>query len=72
MFLHGEHPTVSVSVEDRLVDRKTAARFLSISPNTLAVWDSTKRHNLKPTKVGRAVRYRMSVLIAFLEERTKP
>lgn len=52
-----------------LLDRKTAARYLAISPGTLAVWDCTKRYDLKPIKVGRAVRYRKSDLDKFLEDR---
>lgn len=52
-----------------LLDRKSAARYLSVSPGTLAVWDCTKRYDLKPIKVGRAVRYRRSDLDKFLEER---
>ena len=54
---------------DRLLDRKAAAKFLSVSPETLAVWDCTKRYNLKPIKLGtRAVRYRLSVLERFVED----
>ena len=49
-----------------LLDRKTAAKYLSVSPGTLAVWDCTKRYDLKPIKVGRAVRYRRADLDAFL------
>jgi predicted DNA-binding transcriptional regulator AlpA len=52
-----------------LLDRKTAARYLAVSPGTLAVWDCTKRYDLKPIKVGRAVRYRKSDLDKFLEDR---
>ena len=52
-----------------LLDRKTAARYLAVSPGTLAVWDCTKRYDLKPIKVGRAVRYRKADLDRFLEER---
>lgn len=54
-----------------LLDRKTAAKYLSVSPGTLAVWDCTKRYDLKPLKVGRAVRYRRSSLDQFLEEQLK-
>ena len=50
-----------------LLDRKTAARYLGIAPGTMAVWDCTKRYDLKPIKVGRAVRYRRSDLDKFLE-----
>lgn len=50
-----------------LMDRKTAARYLSVSPATLAVWDCTKRYDLKPLKIGRSVRYRRVHLDEFLE-----
>jgi len=50
-----------------LLDRKTAAKYLGIAPGTMAVWDCTKRYDLKPIKVGRAVRYRRSNLDKFLE-----
>ncbi len=54
-----------------LLDRKTAAKYLSVSPGTLAVWDCTKRYDLKPIKVGRAVRYRRADLDAFLNAQLK-
>lgn len=54
-----------------LLDRKRAARYLGVSPGTLAVWDCTKRYNLSPLKVGRAVRYRRSDLDKFLEQQLK-
>lgn len=50
-----------------LLDRKSAAKYLRISPGTLAVWDCTKRYDLKPLKVGRSVRYRKSDLDNFVE-----
>lgn len=52
-----------------LLDRKSAAKYLNLSPGTLAVWDCTKRYDLKPIKVGRAVRYRRSDLDNFLNSR---
>ena len=52
-----------------LLDRKSAAKYLNLSPGTLAVWDCTKRYDLKPIKVGRAVRYRKSDLDNFLNSR---
>ena len=65
-----------VHPEEELFDRKAAAKYLGgstpLSPGTLAVWDSTKRYDLKPIKVGGAVRYRKSNLDKFLEERQKP
>lgn len=54
-----------------LLDRKSAARYLNVSPATLAVWDCTKRYDLKPLKIGRSVRYRRSNLDAFLESQLK-
>lgn len=58
-----------------LMNRKQAAEYLGLSPKTLAAWDCTKRHDLRPIKVGpRVVRYRRSELDRFLEERypTRP
>lgn len=55
-----------------LLDRKSAAKYLNVSPGTLAVWDCTGRYDLNPLKVGRAVRYRRSDLDRFLEEQMKP
>ncbi len=54
-----------------LLDRKTAAKYLSVSPGTLAVWDCTKRYDLKPLKIGRAVRYRRPDLDDFINSRLK-
>lgn len=52
-----------------LLDRKSAAKYLNVAPGTLAVWDCTKRYDLKPIKIGRAVRYRRSDLNDFIEQR---
>jgi predicted DNA-binding transcriptional regulator AlpA len=54
---------------DELLDRKTAAKYLKISPGTLAVWDCTKRYELNPLKVGRSVRYRKSELDNFISRK---
>lgn len=53
---------------DNLFDRKSAAKYLRVSPGTLAVWDCTKRYDLKPLRIGRSVRYRKSYLDQFLEQ----
>ncbi len=53
-------------VNDPLLCRKEAARYLGgFSPDTLAVWDCTKKYDLKPIKIGRTVRYRQSSLDKF-------
>lgn len=49
-----------------LLDRKEAAKYLRVSPGTLAVWDCLKRYELRPLKVGRSVRYRKSELDSFI------
>ncbi|PSR56637.1 DNA-binding protein [Adhaeribacter arboris] len=59
------------TIPEPLLDRKSAAKYLSVSPGTLAVWDCTKRYDLKPIKVGRAVRYRRTDLDDFLNSQLK-
>jgi len=54
-----------------LVDEKAAAEFLDTTPGTLSVWRSTGRYALPFVKVGRKVRYRVSDLEAWLEQRTR-
>ncbi|ASZ11183.1 excisionase [Chitinophaga sp. MD30] len=62
--------------EDYLVDRKFAAKFLGgtkpYSAGTLAVWDCTKRYDLRPVKMGRDVRYWYSHLLRVRKEGLKP
>jgi len=58
--------------QDPLLTRKEAARYINYSPGTLAVWDCTKRYNLRPIKIGRSVRYRKSYLDQFLEQNLRP
>ena len=54
---------------DPLLDEKEAAEFLTLRPTTLSIWRTSKRYGLEYIKVGRAVRYRRSTLVAFLESR---
>jgi len=56
---------------DEWFDTKRAARYLKYSPGTLAVWRSTKRYDLKHSKIGRSIRYRKSSLDEFAEARLK-
>ena len=62
---------VNFTNEDPLMNRKEAARYISFKAGTLAVWDSTKRYDLKPIKIGKSVRYRKSVLDDFLLEQMR-
>lgn len=50
---------------------KSAAQYLGVEPGTLNVWRSTGRYDLAYIKVGRLVKYRQSVLDAFLMDRTR-
>jgi|GEM_PF-1248364 len=59
-------------LDEPLLDRKEAAEYLGLkNPNTLAVWDCTKRYDLRPIKVGSRVRYSKANLIRFLNEQLK-
>jgi hypothetical protein len=53
-----------------LVDEKRAAEILGISAGTLSVWRCVRRYPLPYTKIGRAVRYRLADLEAFIASRT--
>lgn len=55
---------------NRLLNRKEAANFLGVSEITLAIWKSTKRHNLPVVKVGRLAKYRYGDLLEFVERQT--
>jgi hypothetical protein len=68
-----EKTAVPKITEDELLDRIAAAKYLGgIKPQTLAVWDCNKRYDLKPIKIGKLVRYKRSVLDAFIKERMTP
>lgn len=55
-----------------LLDRKAAAKYIGVVPGTLAVWDCTKRYDLKPQKAGYRVRYRKADLDNFLARFLRP
>ena len=54
----------------RLLTRDEAAAALGVKPETLAVWQSTRRYDLPLVKVGRSVRYKESDVARFIEQRT--
>ncbi len=54
------------STKSPLIDRKEAAAYLGIKPQTLAVWASTKRYALNVVKVGGRAKYRIADLEAFI------
>lgn len=56
-------PDTSVS---KLLNRPTAAAYLGVQPQTLAVWACTQRYPLPFVKIGRRVMYRLADLDAFV------
>lgn len=54
----------------QLKTRRQAAEYLGISPHTLAVWASTKRHALPMVRIGRFAKYLQSDLDSFIERNT--
>jgi excisionase family DNA binding protein len=53
-----------------LLSNDEAALYLGVTPRTLEVWRSTKRHCIPYIKVGRLVKYRITVLDTFLTTQT--
>lgn len=58
-----------INTSKELLDEKTAAHELGVTPGTLSVWRSTGRYNLPFVKVGRNVRYRRADLTQWLDAR---
>ena len=53
-----------------LLTRKEASKILGLKEQTLAVWASTGRYNLKFIKSGRKVFYRMEHIQEFINNNT--
>ena len=60
-----------VNVNEQLLSRKEASKFLGVQENTLAVWATNKRYKLPFYKVGRLVKYKISDLEKFIQENQK-
>jgi excisionase family DNA binding protein len=58
-----------IETKSEFLTRKQAAKYLGISPGTLAVWGSTKRYDLFYIKMGSHAKYRKSDLDTFIESR---
>ena len=54
-----------------LLTTKEVARLLQVSASTLCKWRVSKRQQLPFLKLGRAVRYRVADVYAFLESRVR-
>lgn len=58
----------NIKDNDRLLTRKQAAELLQCKESTLAIWKSTKRYPLPCVKIGKSVRYKLSDVLAFIEQ----
>lgn len=65
-----QRPSFAHHAREDMVDRATAASLLCISPATLAGW-AVKGGGPKMTRLGRAVRYQVSDLLAFIESQKR-
>lgn len=59
----------TVDVKARLLTEDEAAAFLSVAPQTLALWRCRERYQLPYVKLGRLVRYRVQDLEEWIESR---
>lgn len=60
-----------MTAKQNLVLPEQAALYLSVTTRTLANWRSRGTPNIKFSKIGRCVRYRISDLDAFIAENTQ-
>lgn len=61
-----QHPEIE---SPELLTESEAAALLTLKPQTLANWRSTKRQALPYVQLGGAIRYRKSDIRQFIEER---
>jgi excisionase family DNA binding protein len=65
----GGRMTNTATIEPRLIDTKTASRYLAISERKL--WSLCQAGDIPVVRLGRAVRYDLSDLDAFIAEAKK-
>jgi excisionase family DNA binding protein len=68
-FYYGKDNMNDKNNQDPLFSRPEAALYLGLSVKTLAAWASNGRYIIKMHKIGSRVKYRKSVLDAFIAER---
>lgn len=56
---------------EKLLNSQEASQYLGVTRDILAVWRTTRRYELPYIKVGRLVKYRLSDLDNWLNQRTK-
>jgi len=57
--------------DDVLIDTVKASKLLGIPAATLAKWRSTRETEIPFIKIGRAVKYRTTDLLEFVEKNTQ-
>lgn len=67
---HFNHSRWNDKYPDILITRNELAEMLGISRGTIDVWVSTKRVNIPFVRIGKAIRYRISDVLAYLEKNT--
>lgn len=53
-----------------LMKTEQAANFIAVTPATLTTWRCTRKNRIPFVRIGRAVRYRRSDLLAYIERNT--
>ena len=56
-------------MNEPLLTTREAAELLGIKENTLTIWRNTDRQHIPYIKIGRAIRYKRSDLVNYLNER---
>ena len=59
----------TATIDSDLLTTEEAAEYLGVRPQTLAVWRTTRRYDIRFVRVGSRVRYRRRDLDAWLESR---
>ena len=56
---------------NQLLTEVEAAKLLNVHFHSLAVWRSNGKHGIPFVKIGRAVRYRVADLLAWIDANTR-
>ena len=64
-------PPLNILEDSTLLESWQASQYLGLRKETLSIWRSTGRYNLRYIKVGRLVRYTAGDLKAFIASRMR-
>lgn len=62
--------TTQLALLEVLLDTQGAAKILNIPAKTITKWRSTGENDIPYIRIGRAIRYKPSDLIAYIERHT--